>query len=125
MINGDVLCRINYSTLLQFHEVIKVAGTLFVRYHRVQVQFGIIQTYGRRVRNIEEKPIIAHQVNAGIYVIGPSIIELVPEHQYMDIPCLIHKAMKNGREIGAFPIHEYWIDVGRPDSLSQAHGEWF
>jgi NDP-sugar pyrophosphorylase family protein len=73
---------------------------------------------------MEEKPVLSHYVNAGIYLLDPALLELVPSNESFDMPQLIEKAIAQGHRISAFPIHEYWLDIGLPDTLDRAHEEW-
>ena len=61
---------------------------------------------------------------AGVYVIDPQLLPLLPHHQATDMPTLLQSAQQVGHRVAVCPIHEYWIDVGRPETLRQAHQEW-
>ena len=124
VMNGDVLTRLDLSHLLNFHIEHKASATLCVREHVTNVPFGVVQTNGIELAGFVEKPSYSHLVNAGVYVINPEILPLLPSCQFMDMPSLLDRAQKSGRLVSVCPIHEYWIDVGRPESLRQAHQEW-
>jgi NDP-sugar pyrophosphorylase family protein len=60
-------------------------------------------------------------VNAGIYVLNAEALSYVPANQYFDMPNLFEKIISDKKmKAGVFPIHEYWIDVGRKDDFEQA-----
>ncbi len=124
VMNGDVLTRLNPSQLLRFHVEHEVAGTLCVREHTTTVPFGVVQTNGVELAGFEEKPSYRQLVNAGVYVIDPQLLPLLPPHQATDMPTLLQSAQQAGHRVAVCPIHEYWIDVGRPETLRQAHQEW-
>lgn len=124
VINGDVLTRLNPSQLLRFHVDHEAAGTLCVREHTITVPFGVVQTQGVELAGFEEKPSYRQLVNAGVYVIDPQLLPLLPPHQPTDMPTLLQSAQQAGHRVAVCPIHEYWIDVGRPETLLQAHQEW-
>ena len=63
-------------------------------------------------------------MNAGVYVIDPVLLSLLPPHQATDMPTLLENAQKAGHRVAVCPIHEYWIDVGRPETLQEAHVTW-
>ena len=71
-----------------------------------------------------EKPSIKQLVNAGIYVVNSSVLEFIKSEEYLDMPELISSCKKNSRNIIVYPIHEFWLDIGKPESLDQAHFEW-
>ena len=124
VLNGDVLTRLNPSQLLNFHIEHQAKATLCVRRHEVKVPFGVVQTSGVDLVSVDEKPTYQHQVNAGIYVLEPELLPLIPHDQFTDMPSLLVEAQKSGYRVAVCPIHEYWLDVGRPESLQQAHIEW-
>jgi dTDP-glucose pyrophosphorylase len=124
VLNGDVLTRLNPSQLLRFHSEHQAQATLCVREHELTVPFGVVQTKGVELAGFEEKPTYRHLVNAGVYVIDPQLLPLLVPHQATDMPTLLQAAQQAGHKVVACPIHEYWIDVGRPEALQQAHREW-
>ena len=73
---------------------------------------------------IEEKPVIKNQVNAGLYVLSPDLLDLVPKNSFLDMPDLLNSALRQGHRVTAFPVHEYWLDIGHPETLARAHGDW-
>jgi NDP-sugar pyrophosphorylase family protein len=124
VLNGDVLTRLNPSQLLHFHTEHQAQATLCVREHEITVPFGVVQTNGVELTGFEEKPTYRHLVNAGVYAIDPQLLSLLTPHRFTDMPGLLQSAQQAGHRVAVCPIHEYWIDVGRPETLLQAHSEW-
>jgi NDP-sugar pyrophosphorylase family protein len=124
VLNGDVLTRVDYGHLLRFHSEHEAAATLCVQEHTTQIPYGVVRMDNGMVQAIEEKPVLSNYVNAGIYLLEPCLLELVPSDQFFDMPQLIEKAVAHPYRVSAFPIHEYWLDVGLPETLERAHGEW-
>ena len=124
VLNGDVLTRLNPTQLLEYHLEHKAQATLCVREHEITVPFGVVEINGVELASFEEKPTYSHLVNAGVYVIDPVLLPLLSSQQYTDMPTLLLAAQQAGHLVTVCPIHEYWLDVGRPESLLQAHQEW-
>jgi len=124
VMNGDVLTRLNTSKLLRFHVENEAAATLCVREHITTVPFGVVQTQGVELAGFEEKPSYRQLVNAGVYLIDPKLLPLLPPHQATDMPTLLQIAQQEGHRVAVCPIHEYWIDVGRPETLEEALATW-
>jgi NDP-sugar pyrophosphorylase family protein len=124
VMNGDVLTRLNLAQLLDFHASHGAAATLCVRSHDVVIPFGVVEAEGCDLVDFREKPVLRHQVNAGIYVLDPSLLSLIPAGEPMDMPTLLLAARQAGRRVAVCPIHEYWCDIGRPETLQQAHQDW-
>jgi dTDP-glucose pyrophosphorylase len=124
VLNGDVLTRLNPSKLLHFHSEHQAQATLCVREHELTVPFGVVQANGVELGGFEEKPTYRYLVNAGVYVIDPQLLPLLPPHQATDMPSLLKAAQQAGHRVAVYPIHEYWIDIGRPETLEEAHVTW-
>ena len=84
-----------------------------------QIPYGCLQIAEGKVVQLSEKPTIVHPINAGIYVIDPSLVETVPREFY-PMTELIEKCLLQQIPVGAWNVTEDWIDVGRKDELFQA-----
>jgi NDP-sugar pyrophosphorylase family protein len=124
VLNGDVLTRVDYTHLLRFHADHRSSATLCVREHSTQIPYGVVHMDDVRVLALDEKPLLTHYVNAGIYLLNPELLDLVPQNEFFDMPQLLETAAQKGESVNAFPIHEYWLDIGHPETLERAHGEW-
>lgn len=118
--NGDVLTDIHYAEMLEFHLQQKAHATMAVRQHEWQNPFGVVRTQGLSIVGFEEKPVYRSHVNAGIYVLDPQVLEVLPPNEPCDMPTLFSRLAAQGRRTIAFPMHEPWMDVGRPEDLELA-----
>jgi dTDP-glucose pyrophosphorylase len=123
MMNGDLLTKINFEKLLDFH--LEQGGdiTMCVRKYDFQVPYGVINANSHRVVNIVEKPVKNFFVNAGIYVLSSSILNLINGASYLDMPHMINTIIEKGGKVNMFPLHEYWLDIGQIDQFEQAQEE--
>lgn len=125
MMNGDVLTNVDFERLLNFHNESKADATLCVREYDYQIPYGVIKGDGNRIISMEEKPVHHFFVNAGIYVISPAIFKGVARNQHIDMPTLLEQHMQKDDSILMFPIHEYWLDIGRMDDFKRAQADIF
>jgi dTDP-glucose pyrophosphorylase len=124
IINGDVLTKVDFEGLIQFHNQENAALTIGIREHITQIPYGVVQISDSRVQSIEEKPLIRSFINAGIYVLRPDLLEMLTPNNYCDMPDLAKKVIQMGGLVNGFPIHEYWLDIGHKDTFERAHDEW-
>lgn len=124
VMNGDLLTKVNFQQLLDFHEDHHADATMCVREYDFQVPYGVVKTDHQKVRAIDEKPVHKFFVNAGIYVLNPEALGPIAPNEPLDMPQLFENLIASKREVAAFPIREYWLDVGRLDDLERAHGEF-
>lgn len=120
VMNGDVLTTIDFDNMLEFHDQRQAAVTVGARAFEFQVPFGTLDLEEGRITNITEKPIKSFFVNAGMYVLSPSVVQNVPRNKRMDMPDLLKTCIRAKQNVIAFPIHEYWLDIGRHADFEQA-----
>lgn len=117
--NGDVLTDINYGDLLDFHVRHEAAATMAVRLHEWQHPYGVVQTQGIDIVGFEEKPVARTHINAGVYVLNPEALAQL-DSERCDMPVLFERLQAQAMRTVAYPMHEPWLDVGRPTDLKQA-----
>ena len=115
--NGDVLASIKYNKMIDFHQINNSKATMAVKRHEWQNPFGEVITKGFEIIGFEEKPIHTSYINAGIYVLSPDILKLLDRNIECTMPELFEKARQNSKKTIVYPMHERWIDVGRPEDL--------
>ncbi len=123
VMNGDILTRVNFEALLNFHEEEQVAATLCVREYSFQIPFGVVRAEGHRLKSIEEKPVVQQFVSAGIYVLNPEVIRSIKQVP-VDVPDVLTRLQQEQQPVGVFPLHEYWLDIGRMDDFRRAQEEY-
>lgn len=120
MINGDLLTTVNFNRLLDFHNTYRPVATMCVREYDYQIPYGVIHGDGHRIFEMQEKPIQRCFVNAGIYVVSPELFMKVPKQVHIDMPVLLEQQIAKQGDILMFPLHEYWLDIGRMDDFHRA-----
>ena len=120
VMNGDILTELDFGAMLEYHREQGAELTLAVQTYDFQVPYGVIDCDGPAVRRLTEKPLLKYLVNAGIYLLEPDVHEIIPNGQRFDMTDLIQRLLDENRPVAAFPIHEYWIDIGRHEDYIQA-----
>ena len=120
VINGDILTQMNFRAMLAYHQEHKADLTVAVRKYDLKVPYGVVETDGVFVRDLDEKPSLSFFVNAGIYLLEPSVYHYVPNGQHCDMTDLIQRLLEAKRPVASFPIVEYWLDIGQPADYDQA-----
>ncbi len=121
--NGDVITDIRYGELLDFHIRHEAVATMAVRVHEWQHPFGVVQTQGVEIVGFEEKPVARSHINAGVYVLEPDALCVLSADTHCDMPTLFERLQVQAKRTVAYPMHEPWLDVGKPDDLKQANTE--
>lgn len=123
MMNGDLLTNLDLNKLLDFHSSHDGIATMCVREYEHRVPYGVIESDGVHVTSMTEKPTFRHFINAGIYVLSPEILNNVTRGQCIDMPTILEQQMVEGRAVNMFPVHEYWLDIGRMEDFQRAQNE--
>lgn len=126
VMNGDLVTDLDLNAVVRFHRRHANDLTVCVRRHSIAVPYGVVtlDPDKHKVHDVQEKPAIDFLVNAGIYILEPQIISLVSRGSVADMVWLIREALANGRKVAAFPILEYWRDVGQHQEMGLARQEW-
>jgi len=125
VMNGDLLTNVNFENMLQYHLQNQAKASMCVREYDFQVPYGVVNIEKGMIRSIEEKPVHRFFVSAGIYMLDPSCLDLIPKNEYYDMPALFERIVEEGGRAVSFPLREYWLDIGRMEEYERANREYF
>ncbi len=120
VVNGDLLCTVNFRAVHEFHVGAGYSFTLCGRPYEVRIPFGYPVISGDVVTDFREKPTFTHLVNSGIYCLSPELIAEVPVDEAFQMPDLIRRAIDLNLRVGVFPLREEFHEIGRPESYAAA-----
>ncbi len=124
VMNADLLTHLNFESLLAFHQKHPSVATICVREYEHCVPFGVIQSNEHHVLSMVEKPVHRFFINAGIYLVSPELVKTVKPRTNIDMPTLLQQQIHLGQSVNMFPIHEYWLDIGRMEDFQLAQNEY-
>jgi dTDP-glucose pyrophosphorylase len=124
VMNSDLLLKTNFRNLVAFHQKHKEIATICTKQYNYQVPYGVVCLENMAVSSILEKPTYSHLINAGAYCFNHSVFNYMPEKKYMDMPTLLQNIIKANKKVYAYPIHEYWVDIGTLETLTRAREEY-
>jgi NDP-sugar pyrophosphorylase family protein len=120
VMNGDILTQLNYSLFYNFALDKGSLLTIGTKEWITPFQFGNIHYEGDFVTGIEEKPNLITTILAGIYIMYPELLEIIPVDQKYNMDTLILNMLELRLPIARYPIKEYWLDIGRIDDYEKA-----
>ncbi len=124
VVNGDVLTTTDFALLFDYHRRHSAVATVAALTHEVEVPYGVLRTAHHYVIGLDEKPVMKLLVSAGIYALDPKALRLVPPGKRLDMTELLDALIRDGLPVTAWPIREYWADIGRPADLERAEREF-
>ena len=119
MINGDVLTNINFIKLIDFHVSQNAVATMCVREFQYQIPYGVVNSEKNNIQSMTEKPSYYFDINTGIYVISPELLEQV-EPQFIGMPTILEQQIGKSQKVVSYPLHEYWLDIGQMEDYNRA-----
>jgi dTDP-glucose pyrophosphorylase len=124
VVNGDIVTRADFSAMSLHHQLHKRDLTIGAARYEFEIPYGVLEHRDDgSVIKIREKPQHVSHVSGGIYILEPSIYRMISTPKPLDMPVLIERAIADEMKVGIFPIHEYWLDMGRPDDLQRAEDQ--
>ena len=124
VMNGDLLTNVNFEHIFNYHTLHKATATMCVREYDYEVPYGVVKMNDNKITAIAEKPVQKFFVSAGIYMLSPEILDLIPQDEFYDMPALFEKLIKLSKNVISFPIREYWLDIGRMEEYQRANEEY-
>ena len=124
VLNGDILTNLDITNLINFHFKHSSTATICVKEYLESLPYGVVNIQDEKVISLEEKPTFSHSVSAGIYLINPTLLKFIEKGKPLDMPNLLTKAIEEKFKVTACPIHEYWLDVGQPETFKKANKDW-
>ena len=120
VINGDIMTRVDFRTMFRYHQEQKADMTVAIREYHVQVPYGIVEMQNTKVVKLTEKPLLRFFVNAGIYLLEPSVQGYITRGEFLDMTDLMTRLLGDQRSLIGFPLREYWVDIGQQHDYEQA-----
>ena len=123
VINGDIITTQNFNNIKRFHNKKSATATMCVKNHTITNPYGVIKTQDDKIVRFEEKPEYNSLINAGIYLLNPEILEIIPNNRYYDMPELFESLMSTKKNIVAYELKSYWIDIGHAIDYERANAD--
>ena len=124
--NGDVIAEIDLTQMLDSHEIAKAAVTDALHEVHDPTRFGVVQLDSRRrISRFVEKPSLkeapSRLVNAGIYMIEPSVLRMIPEGRKVSLEREIFPVLAKRQTLIGFPFEGHWFDIGSFSDFQKAN----
>ena len=118
--NSDIITNLNYEEFfLDFVEKDADMSVVTIPYV-IGIPYAVMETSNNHVISFKEKPKYTYYSNGGIYLIKRAIIDKIPKDVFYNSTDLMQKLIENGNKLVSYPIHEYWLDIGKHEDFEQA-----
>ena len=120
VMNSDLIVDIDFRSLVKEHLENKNIMTVCVKEVETEMKYGVIKTKNSVLPEIVEKPKILSTINAGIYILNKSAVDLIPKDSFFDATMLIERLIKSYKKVGVHHLEKRWIDIGTKEDLKTA-----
>jgi len=125
VVNGDVLTDLDVTVLWDFHHERGAEGTIALTPVDDPSRYGVVPIDDEgRVTAFVEKPAPGtaptNWINAGTYVLEPSVLGRIPEGRKVSIERETFPAMVADGTLYAVHSDAYWVDAGTPGTYVEA-----
>jgi NDP-sugar pyrophosphorylase family protein len=121
LMNSDLLTDIHYEDFYKFFSDNKADILVASIPYRVSIPYAIFEHKEHNIISLKEKPEHVYYANAGIYLIKKSILPMIPKNQFFNATDLMNQAIDKGMKVLYYPMHNYWLDIGKPQDFKKAN----
>ena len=120
VLNAKLVTSLRLARALEFFAHEQAPIVIGAMNYGVPIPYGVLDLQGHCVRQIHEKPVLRQWCNAGLYILDPTVLDLVPANTRFGMDELINAARHDGQAIVAFPIVESVISISTRTELDEA-----
>jgi mannose-1-phosphate guanylyltransferase len=126
VVNGDVLTDLDVGSLIAFHRAKNAEATIHLTPVDDPSAYGVVaMDADGRVERFVEKPAPgtapSNLINAGTYVLEPSVLQRIETGRKVSIEREIFPLIVDDGRLFAMATDDYWIDTGRPEPYRRAN----
>tara|TARA_Y100000589_G_scaffold143221_1_gene136690 strand:+ start:2460 stop:3500 length:1041 start_codon:yes stop_codon:yes gene_type:complete len=121
LMNSDLLTDINYEDFYKFFIDNKADILVASIPYRVSIPYAIFEHKKHNITSLMEKPEHIYYANAGIYLIKKSMLSFIPKNKFFNATDLLHQAIDKKKNVLYYPMHNYWLDIGKPQDFKKAN----
>lgn len=120
LMNGDILTNLDFSRLSEFALDVDAELVVVTKEIVAPFSFGKVVSEGRYIVGVEEKPDLKLEILAGIYILKPPVLDLVPNGTYFGIDSLIKDMLAKRMRVAKYLTRDFWLDIGQLDNYEEA-----
>ncbi len=125
--NGDIVSDIDLSSVLRLHRESGAVATVALVSVREPRAFGsaALDSKGRIVRFEEKSKTSAGRgwINAGIYVLNPSVIDMIPSKRHVSLEREVFPKLARSLKMQGWKHRGFWYDIGKIPDYVRANRE--
>ena len=121
IMNGDIITKLNFSKMAEYHYNEKNELTVGIRKYKHQISFGVLSINRGVIHDVKEKPVEKYDIIAGIYIAKATILKDIPKNNFFTMPDLIKRMIDQKRRVGTYLIKENWFALEQISQIEEAN----
>lgn len=119
--NCDILIEDDLINAYKQHIESQNMITMVCSLKQFSIPYGVVNIdENGMIKSMQEKPNMSFFTNTGCYFVEPEVVEDLAYNEPVDFPDIVEKYMKEGKNVGAYPIREgAWLDMGQLEELEK------
>jgi dTDP-glucose pyrophosphorylase len=120
ILNSDLLTNIDFEDFFKAYLLSGADMAIAAIPYNVNVPYAVLETVDEKVISFKEKPTYTYYSNAGIYLLGKSLLsDLKPDHFY-NATDFMESLITSGKKVINYPLLGYWLDIGKHEDFKKA-----
>jgi dTDP-glucose pyrophosphorylase len=119
--NSDLLTNLDYEAFYQDFVQQDAALSIVTIPYSVNVPYAVLETSNGHVISFKEKPTYTYYSNGGIYLLKRDVLKDIPVNTFYNATDLMDALIARGMKVISFPMHGYWLDIGKHEDFSKAN----
>lgn len=121
VMNGDILCTMDYRKLAAFHLSRKAVATVSIFRQNIPIDYGVVfPDRNGHLDHLEEKPVLKHFVSMGINMLSHHAISFIPKGKPLGMPDLLTTMNSAKERVTCYEHTGKWFDIGRVQDYQTA-----
>jgi mannose-1-phosphate guanylyltransferase len=126
VLNGDIFADISYRELMEKHLQTAASATLSLCEVEDPTRYGVaeLEKNGQITRFVEKPPKGTEPsklINAGVYVLSPEVLQLIPEGRAVSMEREIFPKLASQGKLYGHVVQGLWMDIGKPEEYLQTN----
>ncbi len=119
--NCDIIIDADYAAIYKMHKKKNNFITMILSKYTADIPYGVVEMdKENNYSGTTEKPSFTYNINTGVYIVNPRVIEELPENTAIGFPDIIERYHKSGEKIGCYIVSESaYMDMGQLEELEK------
>lgn len=123
IMNSDLLTNIDFESFFKDFMNEEADISIVSIPYQVDIPYAVLETEGRTITGLREKPRYTYYSNGGIYLMKKEVLDSIPKATFYNATDLVEHVIEKGGNVISFPLVDYWLDIGNHHDFEKAQSD--